>query len=118
LQGESEEYSGEIFNNDFSVNQGKIEKIVKVNDLKWYNEHLELVKELPDDFKPISKISDNINISVLYSAARTQTNDVKNILGTRGEFITGKGVDKFEKGSAGQITTFSVSKDINFPFQK
>jgi len=118
LQGESEEYFGEIFDKDFSVNQGKIETIVKVNDSGWYNEHQRLVKALPDDIKPISKISDNINISVLYSAARTQTNDVKKILGTRGEFITGKGVDKFGTGTAGQITTFRVSKDVNFPFQK
>lgn len=118
LQGESEEYSGKIFDKDFSVNHGKIETIVKVNDSDWYNEHQSLVKALPDDIKPISKISDNLNISVLYSAARAQTNDVKKILGTRGEFITGKGVDKFGTGTAGQITTFRVSKDVNFPFQK
>jgi len=118
LQGESEEYSGEIFDKDFSVNQGKIETTVKVNDSGWYNEHQRLVKALPDDIKPISKISESINISVLYSAARTQTEDVKKILGTRGEFIKGKGVDKFGTGTAGQITTFTVSKDVNFPFQK
>lgn len=118
LQGDSETYSGEIFDKDFSVNQGKIETIVKVNDSDWYNEHLRLVKALPNDIKPISKISDNINISVLYSAARTQTNSVKKILGTRGEFITREGVDKFGTGTAGQITTFRVSKDVNFPFQK
>jgi hypothetical protein len=118
LQGESEEYSGEIFDKDFSVDQGKIETIVKVNDSGWYNEHLRLVKALPNDIKPISKILESINISVLYSAARTQTNEVKKILGTRGEFITGKGVDKFGTGTAGQITTFRVSKDVIFPFQK
>lgn len=118
LQGVSEEYSGNIFDKDFSVNQGKIETILKVNDSEWYNEHQRLVKALPDDIKPISKISDNINIQILYSAARTQTNDVKKILGTRGEFIAGKGVDKFGTGIAGQITTFRVSKDVNFPFQK
>lgn len=118
LQGESVKYSGEIFDKDFSVNQGKIETIVKVNDSGWYNEHQRLVKALPDDIKPISKISDSINISVLYSAARKQTNAIKKILGARGEFITGKGVDKFGTGTAGQITTFSVSKNVNFPFQK
>lgn len=118
LQGVSEEYSGEIFDKDFSANQGKIETIVKVNDSEWYNEHQRLVKTLPDDIKPISKISESINISVLYSAARTQTEDVKKILGTRGEFIAGKGVDKFGTGTAGQITTFRVSKDVIFPFKK
>lgn len=115
---ESETYSGEIFDKDFSVNQRKIETIVNVNDSGWYNEHQSLVKAVPDDIKPISKISDNINISVLYSAARTQTDDVQKILGTRGEFITGKGVGKFGTGTAGQITIFNVSKDVNFPFDK
>jgi hypothetical protein len=118
LIGDSEKYSGEIFDKDFSVNQGKIETIVNVNDSGWYNEHQRLVRALPDDIKPISKISENINISVLYSAARTQTDDVQKILGTRGEFITGKGLGKFGTGTAGQITTFEVSKDVNFPFYK
>jgi hypothetical protein len=118
LQGESEKYSGEIFDKDYSVNQGKIETSVKINDSGWYNEHQSLVKALPDDIKPISKISESINISVLYSAARTQTEAVKRVLGSRGEYITGKGVDKFGTGTAGQITTFRVSKDVIFPFQK
>lgn len=118
LKGENEAYSGDFFNMDLSVKQGKIGTTVKINDSKWYNEHQKLVKEFPDDIKSIAKISDNITISVLYSAARTQSNDVKKILGTRGEFVTGKGADKFGTGSAGQITTFWVFKEINFPFQK
>jgi len=118
LKGSNDEYSGEIFNKDFSVNQGKIETTVNIDDSKWYNEHQRLVKALPNDIQPITKISDNINISVLYSAARTQSSEVKNILGTRGEFVTGKGADKFGTGTAGQITTFRVSKEVYFPFQK
>jgi len=118
LKGSNEEYSGEIFNKDFSVNQGKVETTVNIDDSKWYYEHQRLVRALPGDIQPIAKISDNISISVLYSAARTQPSDVKKILGTRGEFVTGKGADKFGTGTAGPITTFRVSKEVNFPFQK
>lgn len=118
LKGTKDAYSGDIFSNDFSVKNGKIKTTVEINDSEWYNEHIRLVKALPDDIKPISKISDNITISVLYSAARTQSTDVENILGTRGEFVTGKGADKFGTGTAGQITTFRVEKDLKIPFQK
>lgn len=118
LKGSNEEYSGEIFSKDFSVNQGTIETTVNIDDSKWYDEHQRLVRALPDDIQPIAKISDNISISVLYSAARTQPSDVKRILGARGEFVTGKGADKFGTGTAGPITTFRISKELNFPFQK
>jgi len=118
LKGSDEEYSGEIFNKDFSVIQGNVEATVKIDDSEWYDEHQRLVKALPDDIQPIDKISDSINVSVLYSAARAQSSDVEEILGTRGEFVTGKGADKFGSGTAGPITTFRVSKKVNFPFNK
>jgi hypothetical protein len=118
LKGSDEEYSGEIFSKDFTVDQGTIETTVNIDDSEWYDEHQRLVKALPDDIQPIAKISDNINISVLYSAARTQSSDVEKILGTRGEFVTGNGADKFGTGTAGPITTFRVSKEVNFPLNK
>jgi hypothetical protein len=118
LKGSNEEYSGELFSKDFSVNQGTIETTVKIDDTKWHDEHQRLLRALPDDIQPIARISDDISISVLYSAARTQPSDVKNILGARGEFVTGKGADKFGTGTAGPITIFRVSKELNFPFQK
>jgi len=118
LKGSNDEYSGEIFSKDFPVNQGTIETTVNIDDSKWHDEHQRLVRAIPDDIQPIASISDNISISVLYSAARTQPSDVKKILGARGEFVTGKGADKFGTGKAGPITTFRVSKELNFPFQK
>jgi len=118
LKGTDDKYSGDIFDKDFSVSQGKIETNVTVDDSEWYNEHQRLVKALPNDIKPIAKISDNITVGILYSAARDQTNEVKRILGNRGEYVTGKGVDHFGTGTAGRITTFRVEKDISFPFQK
>jgi len=118
LKGKSEAYAGDIFSNDFPVEQGKIEATVDINDSEWYNEHTRLVKALPGDIQPIEKISDNITISVLYSAARTQSDDIVKILGTRGEFVTGEGAEKFGTGTAGKITTFRVSKELNIPFEK
>tara|TARA_B110000977_G_scaffold92497_1_gene122541 strand:+ start:5614 stop:6492 length:879 start_codon:yes stop_codon:yes gene_type:complete len=106
-------YSGDIFSKDFSVENGKINTTVEINDYEWYNEHIRLVKALPDDIQPIAKISDNITISVLFSPGRTQQENVLEILGTKGEFVGGKGASKF-----GKLTTFRISKDLNIPFQK
>jgi hypothetical protein len=113
LKGTDDKYSGEIFDNDFSVNQGKIETTVDVNDSDWYNEHQRLVKALPDDIKPISKISDNISVSVLFSPKREQPNTILKILGNNGEYVSGKGAEK-KYG----FTTYRVSKEINIPFKK
>ena len=106
-------YSGDIFSKDFSVENGKINTTVEINDYEWYNEHIRLVKALPDDIQPIAKISVNITISVLFSPRRTQQENVLKILGTKGEFVGGKGASKF-----GKLTTFRISKDLNIPFQK
>jgi len=40
---------------------------VTINDTKWYNEYQDLVKALPNDFPPISTISDSITIRVMFS---------------------------------------------------
>ena len=113
LKGTDEVYSGDIYDNDFSVNQGKIETTVKIDDSKWYNEHQRLVKALPDDIKPIAKTSDNITISVLFSPKREQSDNVLKILGVNGEYITGESAEK-KYG----FTTYRVSKEIKISFQK
>jgi len=113
MKGSNEAYSGDIFEKDIRVNQGIIETVVKVDDSNWYNEHQSLVRALPNDFFPISKISDNITVSVLFTPKRKQTENVLKILGVNGEYISGKGAEKKHS-----FTTFYVSKDIKFPFQK
>jgi len=113
LKGKNEKYSGDIFNSDFTVEKGKIETTVEIDDSEWYNEHQRLVKELPNDIMPISKISDDIKITVIFSPARTQPKRIINLVGEYGEFIKGEGVDKL-----GKLTTFKASKNIYLPFKK
>jgi DNA-binding ferritin-like protein (Dps family) len=113
LKGKNEAYSGKIFSKDLTVKNGEIETIVNINDTKWYNEHQELVKALPDDFSPISKISDKIDIDVLFSPRRNQSADILIILGSNGEFVKGDGAEK-----SGNLTTYRISKELNIPFKK
>ena len=116
-KGDSETYIEELFDKDFSIKNGKFELLVDIiNERGWYNEVQREIKALPNDIKPISRISDKININVLYTAAATQPGNVLEILGTRGEFITGKGAKKFGTGTLGQLTSFSVCKEVNMPF--
>ncbi|MCX6321518.1 MAG: hypothetical protein NTX93_06920 [Bacteroidia bacterium] len=117
VKGDKEIYSGGLFDKDFSVINGKFETIIIINDKEWYNEHQRLVKALPDDIQPIAKISDNITIDVLYTAAAPQPSNVLKILGTRGEFVTGEGSEHFGTGTAGRLTTLRISKALYFPME-
>ncbi|MCX6233245.1 MAG: hypothetical protein NT175_00770 [Bacteroidetes bacterium] len=113
LKGKNEAYSGEIFSKDLMVKNGEIETIVYINDTKWYNECQEISKALPDDFPPISKISDKIEIGVLFSPRRDQSKETLEILGRNGEYIKGNGAER----TMG-FTTYRVSKELIIPFKK
>lgn len=117
-KGDTTSYIGELGGKDFSVINGNFETSLVINDAEWYNERQRLVKNLPNDFAPISKISDKITINVSYTAAKEQPGDVSKILGTRGEFVTGKGVEKFGTGTAGRLTFFRVFKELTYPLKK
>jgi len=118
-KGKREAYSGELFSKDFSVKNGKIETTVNIiPDTEWYNEYQKLVKVLPNDMPPISKISDNITIDVLYTSAANQPANVIKILGVKGEFVSGKGVEKNRGGTIGLLTWLRVSKELNMTFEK
>jgi len=113
LKGKNEAYSGEIFGKDLMVKNGEIETIVYINDTKWYNEYQEISKALPDDFPPISEISDKIKIGVLFSPRRDQSKETLEILGRNGEYIKGVGAER----TMGFIT-YTSSKELIIPFKK
>jgi len=118
-KGDTETYIEELFDKDFSIKNGKFEILVDIiNETAWYNEVQREIRALPNDIKPISKISDKININVLYTAAELQPANVLEILGTKGEYVTGKGAEKFGTGTAGRLTSFSASKELYLPFKK
>lgn len=112
-KGKGDAYSGDIYSKDLSVINGEIEVIVSITDTKWYNEHLDLVKALPDDIMPISKTSDKVSVDVMFSPMRNQSKSILKILGSNGEFVSGVGAKK-----SGKLTTYSVSTEVDIPFQK
>jgi len=115
LKGKSEVYFGEIFSEDLTVKNGEIETTIIIDDTNWYNKYQELRKSLPNDWPPISKISDKIDVKVLFSPRRTQSPDILKLLGTKGEFVKG---DSARKHEFLDFMMYKTSKKINIPFKK
>jgi len=113
MKGEDGKYSGEIYSKDIALKQGKIETTVNVNDTKWYDEHQALVKASPEYFSPISKISDSIDIEVLFSPGRDQPKEILDILGNRGENIKGTQAE-----SDYGMVMMRISKALEIPFKR
>lgn len=113
LKGKQEEYSGSLYRENFTLENGVFETVALINDSEWYNEHQRLVRALPDDIPPISKISDNIKISAMYTPAADQPQDVEKILGENGEYVYGEGSKKF-----GKMRTFWETIELYMPFEK
>ena len=107
-----------LFGKDFSVEQGKIETTVEINDSAWYHHKIRFAKLFPNDFPPIAKISNNIIIDVTYTSAAPQPTNVVKILGAQGEFVTGVGVTKYRGGSSLVATVLDASMKLNIPFKK
>ena len=114
-KGDTIGYGGDLPEKVFSVKDGKYETIMLINDKEWYDRYQSIAKIEPSDFPQITKISDKITINVMYTAARNQPVNVTEILGTRGEFVTGKGSEHFGTGTAGRLTALSASKEFYFP---
>jgi hypothetical protein len=111
-QGESEAYSGDIFMEDFSVINGKIEVEVNVDDSIWLAER-SAVNRIIGISTRFSKVAQNIEVKAVFSPWRKQQPEVLRILGKDGEFIKGVGANS-ELG----FTTLSVTKVINIPFKE
>jgi len=114
-KGKSETYSGEMFNKDIAVKNGKIQVESFINDSIWFNKYYEDAKKFGHlmDYPGVGKVSPNVRIWVLFSPRRNQRSNILKILGKNGEFIEGSGATK---GSA--HTSFEVTKLIEIPFKK
>ena len=67
VKGDTETYTGDLGEKVFSVKNGQFETIMTISDTEWYNRYQKVVKSIPNDFPPISKISENIFIDVMYT---------------------------------------------------
>ncbi len=110
LQGSTDTYSGELYQSYSAVKDGEITFVASLDDSKWINEHKELVSA-DVGFGPITRISDEIEISILYTPMVNQPESVVSVLGKRGEHASGDGADN----SFGSLVTYRVEKKLVFP---
>ena len=120
FKGENAVYSGEIYCGDRIAGEHLLsEIIVEINDTDWYNKAHLLLKEYSKKITNISKISDNIEIKVLFSPLRPQAQCVLDIVGKDGEFIKGKYAETNSPNQYYNNTfiTMTVRKTIKIPFE-
>jgi hypothetical protein len=109
------------YSNVDGVKDGKIEFTFEVNDNIWinnYNEHRERQLRMNNkEFTEIDyeSIKDSIEISIFYSPKLlfSQEDNVKKILGNKGENINGKGTIKID-----DVRIFKKSINIYNKFKK
>jgi hypothetical protein len=110
-QGKADTYSGELYRSDLPVEDGAITFSANLDDANWIKEHEELVGI--GIAAPIAKISNEIEVSVLYSPMREQPESVVAILGEDGENVSGEGADD----TLG-LVVYQADKTIAFPVKQ
>jgi hypothetical protein len=114
-QGKQEAYSGEIFSKDMPVTSGKIELLVNIDDLVWYNKFQQRKKQFGGlgIVSDIERIAQQVEVRVMFSPRRDQSQEVLNIVGRNGEYIKGAGAKRL-----GDLTTYDVSRSVAIPFEQ
>ncbi len=101
-------YAGQIYYSYRSlVKNNQLKFNFKIDDKKWIKEYEDEIKEyesLPKDNSEMDElytaidrktIKDTIEISILYTPFNEQSEEIKSIIGAKGENLTGKDVEVF-----------------------
>lgn len=111
VRGSDEAYSGELHGADLAVENGAVSFTTQLDDARWIREHEELVEI--DVVAPIERISDEIEISVLYTPMNEQPASVVAVLGEAGENVAGEGAD-----DTMGFVVYRVEKSLAFPMKR
>jgi len=113
-KGNPETYSGEIFGRDVPVHNGRVRVEVEVDDHPWYTERKEDERKFAGMgvFGEIGRISDEVEVRVLYSPRRSQPAHVLRATGHNGEHVRGEGAER-----SGTFTTYTVERRVRVPFR-
>lgn len=108
--GETGEYPGEIFDQDMPVKGGRIAVQVLVDDAPWHQHVKRVVRQFEGAIPDISRITKDLQISVLYTSGQRHPQHIVELLGENGEFVGGEYSER-----AGRNTIYRVSKRITMP---
>jgi hypothetical protein len=113
-KGNSETYSGEIFGRDVPVQDGRVKVEVEADDRPWYTKRQEDERRFAGMgvFGEIGRISDSVDVRVLYSPRRSQPAHVLRATGHDGEHVRGEGAER-----SGTFTTYTIERRVRVPFR-
>ena len=114
--GGNEKYVGDIYDELIPVLNGKIEKVIVVDDLIWQKEYIRVAQEKGHfiDYPGVGTVSNEIEVYALYTPARPQPQKVLAVLGKRGEYVKGENVEF----SSAVGNTLRTESQISMPFVK
>lgn len=114
-KGNPDAYAGEIYSRDVGVANSKIQLAVDIDDTNWFSDFQSKKKQFKElgIYSDIERISQEVEISVMFSPKRKHPSQVLDILGKNAEFVKGAGAKR-----RGFFTTYSVSKKVSIPFKK
>jgi hypothetical protein len=105
-----EQYAGQFYYSYRSlVKNNQLKFNFKIDDKKWIKEYEDTVKEYEDMTKEYKEtyeslteidrktIKDTIEISILYTPLVEQSEEIKSLIGAKGENLTGKDVEVFSE---------------------
>lgn len=98
-----EQYAGQFYYSYNSlVKNNQLKFNFKIDDQKWIKEYEDIVKEnekFDESLTEIDKktIKDTIEISILYTPLSEQSEEIKSLIGAKGENLTGKDVEVFSE---------------------
>lgn len=105
-----EQYAGQFYYSYRSlVKNNQLKFNFKIDDKKWIKEYENTVKEYEDMTKEYKEtyeslteidrktIKDTIEISILYTPLVEQSEEIKSLIGAKGENLTGKDVEVFSE---------------------
>ncbi len=109
-----ETYSGEIFERDVAVQAGHVELEIEVDDSRWYQKRREDERKFAGMgvFGELGRISDEVDVSVLFSPRRTQSQEILRKLGRNGEHVGGAGARR-----SGDFTVYEAEEKVKVPFR-
>jgi hypothetical protein len=111
VRGNDEAYSGHLHGADLAVKHGAVSFTTQLDDARWIRTHEEFVKI--DVRAPIERISDEIEISVLYTPNNEQPASVVAVLGEAGENVAGEGAD-----DTMGFVVYEARKTLDFPMKQ
>jgi len=113
--GETEWNNAGLASHTATVQNGKYSDVAMIYSEKWYDDLSKYFLE--SGIPPITEVSDDLSITVIFSPVRfPQSDSVYEIVGRNGERLKGEQVESVEDSSTGTFYVLKAITTAYFPF--